>query len=55
MLADRYLGMRKAVVFGGVLLCLGHFGMAFEGDAAHSQRHVVRDKARSTCSTCRCR
>jgi POT family proton-dependent oligopeptide transporter len=34
LLADRYLGMRKAVVFGGVLLCLGHFGMAFEGEQA---------------------
>jgi POT family proton-dependent oligopeptide transporter len=34
LLADRYLGMRKAVVFGGVLLCLGHFGMAFEGHKA---------------------
>ena len=32
LLADRYLGMRKAVIFGGVLLCLGHFGMAFEGE-----------------------
>jgi POT family proton-dependent oligopeptide transporter len=34
MLADRWLGMRKAVVAGGVLLCLGHFGMAFEGEQA---------------------
>jgi POT family proton-dependent oligopeptide transporter len=34
LLADRYLGMRKAVIFGGVLLCLGHFGMAFEGEQA---------------------
>jgi POT family proton-dependent oligopeptide transporter len=34
MLADRYLGMRKAVVFGGVLLCFGHLGMAYEGHAA---------------------
>jgi proton-dependent oligopeptide transporter, POT family len=34
MLADRLLGMRKAVVFGGILLCLGHFGMAFEGESA---------------------
>lgn len=31
MLADRYLGMRKSVVFGGVLLCLGHLLMAVEG------------------------
>ncbi|RXR08561.1 MFS transporter [Pseudoxanthomonas composti] len=34
LLADRWLGMRKAVVFGGVLLVLGHIGMAFEGTAA---------------------
>ena len=34
LLADRYLGMRKAVVFGGVLLVLGHLGMAFEGEQA---------------------
>jgi len=31
-LADRYLGQRKAVVFGAVLLTLGHFFMAFEGE-----------------------
>ena len=30
-LADRWLGQRKAVVFGGVLLALGHLFMAFEG------------------------
>ena len=34
MLADRYLGMRKAVVFGGLLLVLGHLLMAVEGDQA---------------------
>ncbi len=34
MLADRLLGMRKAVIFGGILLCAGHLGMAYEGDAA---------------------
>jgi len=33
-LADRYLGARKAVTFGAVLLVLGHFGMAFEGDGS---------------------
>ncbi|MGI9233078.1 MAG: peptide MFS transporter [Woeseiaceae bacterium] len=31
MLADRYLGMRKSVVFGGILLCFGHLLMAVEG------------------------
>ena len=31
-LADRYLGQRKAVLFGGILLTLGHLAMAVEGD-----------------------
>ena len=30
-LADKYLGQRKAVLFGAVLLTVGHFFMAFEG------------------------
>ncbi|WP_419807662.1 peptide MFS transporter [Sphingomonas sp.] len=30
-LADRYLGQRKAVVFGGILLAIGHGFMAYEG------------------------
>src|SRR3712207_5520534 len=30
-LADRYLGQRKAVLFGGILLMCGHFLMAVEG------------------------
>jgi POT family proton-dependent oligopeptide transporter len=30
-LADRYLGQRKAVLFGGILLALGHATMAIEG------------------------
>ncbi|KRD80422.1 oligopeptide:H+ symporter [Lysobacter sp. Root983] len=34
VLADRYLGMGKAVVLGGVLLVLGHLGMAYEGHQA---------------------
>jgi POT family proton-dependent oligopeptide transporter len=42
MLADRWLGMRKAVVFGGVLLCLGHFGMAFEGETARTVGGIVQ-------------
>lgn len=33
-LADRYLGQRKAVTFGALLLTFGHFLMAFEGDGA---------------------
>ena len=32
MLADKYLGARKAVLLGAVLLVLGHLGMAIEGD-----------------------
>ncbi|HQY36777.1 MAG TPA: MFS transporter, partial [Pseudomonadota bacterium] len=34
MLADRYLGMRKAVVYGGLLLVLGQLGMAWIGTPA---------------------
>ena len=33
-LADRYLGARKAVTFGAILLTLGHFGMSFEGEGS---------------------
>jgi POT family proton-dependent oligopeptide transporter len=44
LMADRYLGMRKAVLFGGALLVLGHFGMAYEGHAARLVDGVaVRD------------
>ncbi len=35
-IADRYLGFRKSVVLGAILLTLGHFGMAFEGAGATS-------------------
>jgi len=47
MIADRLLGMRKAVVFGAVLLCFGHLGMAYEGQAAvvDASGRVVRDGA----------
>ena len=31
MIADRFLGMRKSVLFGGILLSLGHIMMAVEG------------------------
>ncbi len=34
MIADRYLGMRKSVMFGGILLSLGHILMAVEGHQA---------------------
>ncbi|MDX2465166.1 MAG: peptide MFS transporter [Porticoccus sp.] len=44
LLADRYLGMRKAVIFGGCLLVLGHLGMAVEGSQAYFQDgEVIRD------------
>ena len=36
-LADRYLGQRKAVLFGAVLLTFGHFFMAFEGEGVAGQ------------------
>lgn len=38
-LADRYLGQRKAVLFGGILLAIGHSFMAVEGS------HGVLDPA----------
>jgi len=45
LLADRYLGMRKAVVFGGILLVLGHLGMAVEGEAARNEGgQILRDE-----------
>ena len=31
LIADRYLGLKKSIVLGAVLLVCGHFGMAFEG------------------------
>lgn len=40
VLADRYLGMRKSVIFGGILLCFGHLGMAWEGHAAYLDNGV---------------
>ncbi len=45
-LADKYLGFRKSIVFGGVLLVLGHLGMAFEGNAATQSvtGEIVRDE-----------
>lgn len=33
-IADKYIGFRKAIVFGAVLLVLGHLGMAYEGHQA---------------------
>ena len=39
-LADRYLGQRKAVLFGAVLLTFGHFLMAFEGDGGQQSAAI---------------
>ena len=35
-LADKYLGQRKAVLFGGIMIAIGHILLGFEGDAAAS-------------------
>ena len=46
LVADRYLGMRKAVIFGGLLLVAGHLGMAFEGEQARQVgASIERDDA----------
>jgi POT family proton-dependent oligopeptide transporter len=34
LLADRYLGYRRAVILGGALLAAGYFSLAFPGDMA---------------------
>ncbi len=34
LIADRWIGTRRAVIFGAVLLVLGHIGMAVEGQPA---------------------
>jgi POT family proton-dependent oligopeptide transporter len=34
LLADRYLGSKRAVKFGALLMALGYFGLCFGGDAA---------------------
>ncbi len=52
MLSDKYLGQKKAVTFGAILLVLGHFGMAFEGSGSkeyisfNGAEHVVEDEGR---------
>lgn len=46
MLADKYLGFRKAVTFGAILLVLGHLGMAYEGHQAYMENDsIVRDES----------
>ena len=45
LVADRFIGMSKAVTFGGILLVAGHLGMAFEGEAARQTADgIVRDE-----------
>lgn len=39
-LADRYLGQRKAVLFGAVILTLGHLLMAVEGDGGQGDAAI---------------
>ena len=44
-IADKYLGFRKAIVFGGILLVLGHLGMVYEGNATTKllTGEIIRD------------
>src|SRR3972149_1904181 len=43
-LADKFLGAKKAVIFGAILLTLGHFGMTVEGNQAfYEGGNIVRD------------
>jgi len=52
ILSDKYLGQRKAVTFGALLLVAGHFGMAFEGSGStqnlsfNNHTYVVEDEGR---------
>ena len=47
ILADRYLGSKRAVKFGAIVMCLGYFTLCFGGDNAKSYaefdgaRHAV--------------
>ena len=45
MLADRFLGMRKSVLFGGIMLSLGHILMAVEGEAARFYAATIPDSS----------
>lgn len=44
--ADKYLGFRKSIIFGGLMLVLGHAGMAYEGNAATQSMtgEITRDE-----------
>ncbi|HEY0711441.1 MAG TPA: MFS transporter, partial [Polyangia bacterium] len=39
-LADRYLGARRSVLFGGLLLVIGHGLMAVEGDGGPTSAYL---------------
>jgi len=39
-LADQYIGQRKAVLFGAILLTFGHFFMAFEGNGGQGDATI---------------
>lgn len=40
-LADKYIGFRKSITFGAILLVLGHLGMAYEGHGARLEDGVI--------------
>ncbi|MBY0563314.1 MAG: peptide MFS transporter [Hyphomonadaceae bacterium] len=44
VIADRFLGSRKAVTIGAALLVLGHFGMAFEGRGSVQEITLVNEQ-----------
>lgn len=52
ILSDRYLGQRKAVTYGAILLVMGHFGMAFEGSGSketltfNNGDYLIQDEGR---------
>lgn len=50
LIADRYLGTRRAVLFGAIILAIGHFLMAFEGQQAvhYAAGTVLTDSLRLT-------
>ena len=53
LVADRFIGMRRAVVAGGVLLVMGHLGMAYEGEAAQqTAAGVIQDEQALRFSIC---
>jgi POT family proton-dependent oligopeptide transporter len=48
MIADQYLGSRKAVTFGAILLVCGHLGLAFEGPPAMAAAQGGAEVSRSS-------